>query len=232
MLNEHPMKPYHCNNCPVKSPAARHLTPEQLDILENNSALVTFRKGETIFREDALSLNISYLQCGIVKLHMRGPTGDKILRIVKAPTYLGLPTSFGDKINQFSATALVDTTVCFIDIHHFRNFIFQNGQFAYEIIVELCRNELFDYRRSTSQSQKQVPGILAETLLCFSERIYESDHFVFPLTRGEVGDMVGTSRESISRAMSDLVNEGIIAFNTREIIIRDKERLRKISDKG
>lgn len=216
----------------MKSPAARHLNEQQLDTLENNSALVDFKKGELIFKEDALSLNISYLRTGIAKLHMRGPVGDKILRIVKAPAYLGIPTSFGDKVNQFSATALVDTSVCFIDIQHFRNFIYQNGHFAYEIIVELCKNELFDYKRATSQSQKQVPGILAETLLCFSDKIYEADQFVFPLTRGEIGDMVGTSRESISRAMSDLVNEGVIEFHTKEIKIKDKDRLRQISDKG
>jgi CRP-like cAMP-binding protein len=226
------MKTHHCKDCPMKSPAAKHLTEQELDTLENNSALVNFKKGELIFKEDALSLNISYLRTGIAKLHMRGPIGDKILRIVKAPAYLGIPTSFGDKVNQFSATALVDTSVCFIDILHFRNFIYDNGRFAYEIIVELCRNELFDYKRSTSQSQKQVPGILAETILCFSEKIYEADQFIFPLTRGEIGDMVGTSRESISRAMTDLVNEGIISFQTKEILIKDKERLRQISKKG
>lgn len=223
---------HHCQQCPMKSAAAEYLTQDQLETLENKRAEVRFKKGEIIFREDALSLNIAYLQCGIAKLHMRGPAGEKILRIVKAPAYLGIPTSIGDKVNQFSATALIETTVCFIDLQLFQRFIFQNGRFAYEIIAELCRNELFDYRRSTSQSQKQVPGMLAETLLCFSEHIYEADQFVFPLTRSEIGDMVGTSRESISRAMSDLVHEGIIEFNTRELIIRDKERLRKISDKG
>jgi CRP/FNR family transcriptional regulator len=226
------MKTHTCKDCPLKSPAARNLNVEELDVLEKNSALVHFKKGEVIFKEDALSLNVAYLRTGIVKVHKKGPTGEKILRIMKAPTYLGIPTSMGDKINQFSATALVETSVCFIDTILFRNFIFQNGKFAYEIIVELCRNELNDYERFTSQSQKQVHGIVAETLLCMSEKIFESPHFNFPLTRSELGDLAGTSRESVSRVLTELSSEKIIQFNTKEISILDKERLRQISEKG
>ncbi len=221
-----------CTSCPLKSPAARNLTDEELGILEKNSALVHFKKGEIIFREDALSTNVAYLRTGIAKIHKRGPAADKILRVVKAPTYLGIPTSMGEKINQFSATALVETSVCFIDTNLFRNFIFQNGAFAYEIIMELCRHELNDYQRFTSQSQKQVPGIVAETLLCFSEKIFANTRFQFPLTRGEIGDLVGTSRESVSRVLTDLAGEGIITYDAREITILDPERLKQISDKG
>jgi CRP-like cAMP-binding protein len=226
------MSAHICKDCPMKSPAARNLDEQELDILEKNSALVNFKKGEIIFKEDALSLNVAYLRCGIVKVHKRGPSGEKILRIMKAPTYLGIPTSMGDKINQFSATALVPTSVCFIDTNLFRNFIFQNGKFAYEIIVELCKNELNDYQRYTSQSQKQVPGMVAETLLCMSEKIFDNDHFPFPITRSEFGDLVGTSRESISRVLTEFGNENIIKFDTKEFTILDKERLKQISDKG
>jgi CRP/FNR family transcriptional regulator len=226
------MKPHHCKDCPLKSFAAHNLSEPELDVLDKNSALVHFKKGEIIFKEDALSLNVAYLRSGIVKIHKKGPTGEKILRIMKAPTYLGIPTSMGDKINQFSATALGDTSVCFIDSMTFRNFIFENGRFAYEIIVELCKNELNDYQRFTSQSQKQVPGIVAETLLCMSEKIFESPTFEFPLTRGEMGDLAGTSRESVSRVLTELSSEKIIEFNTREISILDLERLRQISEKG
>ena len=198
------MQNHNCKDCQVKSAAAKHLNDNEFEILENNSAKVNFKKGEIIFKQDALSLNVAYLHCGIVKLHMRGPTGEKILRIVKAPTYLGIPTTFGDKINQFSATALVDTSVCFIDSNLFRNFIFTNGKFAYEIIVELCKNELFDYQRYASQSQKQVTGFVAETILCFADKIYMNDKFELPLSRSEFGDLIGTSRESISRVLADL----------------------------
>jgi CRP-like cAMP-binding protein len=226
------MKKQNCRDCIMKSSASRNLNADELGVLENNSVEVSFKKGEIIFKQNALSLNVAYLRTGIVKLHMHGPSKEKILKIVKAPTYLGIPTTFGDKINQFSATAIEDSLVCFIDSTLFRDFIYTNGKFAYEIIVELCKNELDDYKRFASQTQKQINGLVAETLLCMSDKIFENKKFHFPLTRGEMGDLIGTSRESVSRVLTDLSNEKIIEINSNEITILNKDLLEQISDKG
>ncbi|MFH0893501.1 MAG: Crp/Fnr family transcriptional regulator [Bacteroidota bacterium] len=226
------MSQHNCKECKVKSAAAHHLNEEEFNILETNSALVSFKKGETIFKQEALSLNVAYLRTGMAKLHMQGPTRDKILRIVKAPTYLGIPTTFGDKINQFSATAIENTTVCFIDLGVFRNLIFSNGKFAYELIVELCRNELNDYQRYASLAQKQIPGLVAETIICFSDKLYKNNQFTLPLSRGEMGDLIGTSRESVSRVLSDLCSEKIISIDSNELSILNRDALDQISEKG
>ena len=201
-------------------------------VLEENSALVTFKKGDLIFKEGALSTNVAFLRTGIVKIHKQGPTKEKILRIVKAPSYFGIPTTFGNKINQYSATSIEDTTVCFIDSTLFRNFILENGKFAYEVIVELCQNELQDYERYANQSQKQIPGIVAERLICMSDTIFKSPRFIFPLTQGELADLVGTSRESVSRVLSDFSNSKIIEFKGKEITILKRDSLEQISQKG
>jgi CRP/FNR family transcriptional regulator len=199
---------------------------------KNTIAQISFKKGEIIFREGTLSNNVAFLKCGIVKLHMHGPVKEKILRIVKAPVYIGLPTSISDSVNHFSATAIIDTTVCFIEIEQFRNFIYNNGKFAYKILVELCENELMDYQRYTSQSQKQIPGMIAETILCLSDRIFMDNRYYFPLTQSELGDLVGTSRESVSRVLSDFSQNKIIAFNGKELNILKREVLEEISVKG
>jgi len=226
------MKNHNCKDCLIKSAAAKNLNNEEFAILESNSAQVSFKKGEIIFKQDALSLNVAYLKSGLVKIHMRGPVKEKILRVVKAPMYLGIPTTLGEKINQISATALEDTTVCFIDSNLFRNFIYSNGKFAYEVIVELCTNELFDYQRYVSLAQKQITGLVAETLLCMSDKIYKKNKFNCPLTRGDIGDLIGTSRESVSRVITELSNEKIIEINGNEISIINKELLEQISEKG
>ena len=226
------MTKHNCKDCTIKSAAAGNLNMEEFKILEANSVEVKFKRGEVIFKQDALSTNVAYLNSGLAKLHMRGPAKEKILRIVKAPSYMGIPTTFGEKINQFSATALEDSSVCFIDSKLFRNFIYTNGKFAYEIILELCKNELFDYQRYASIAQKQVPGLIAETLLCFSEKIYNSDHFNIPLSRSEIGDLVGTSRESVSRVLTDFNNEMIIEVNSNEIRILNMDMLLQINEKG
>ena len=227
------MKADKCYNCHIKCVAARNLDTTQIVVMEHNSAQVTFKKGEIIFKQDALSLNVAFLKEGLAKIHMHGPAHEKIIKIVKAPCYLGIPTTIGDKINLYSATALQDnTTVCFIDVNLFRNFIISNGTFAYEIILDLCKNELSDYQRYVNQSQKQVPGLVAETLVCLAEKIFECNTFSLPLTRSELGDLVGASRENISRVLTDFSNAGIIRINAKEIEILDIKKLEAIRQKG
>ena len=221
-----------CKSCVFKSAAGKELNPEEFDIVQNNSALVFFKKGDLIFKEGALSTNVAYLRTGIAKVHKKGPASDKIMRIVKAPTYMGIPTTFGDKINQYSATALEDASVCFIDSNLFRNFILKNGAFAYQIIVELCENELNDYERYANQSQKQVPGMLAETLLCMSEKIFNSPRFVIPLNQSEMANLIGASRESINRVLADFCANGLIEFAGKEVNILNPDALEEISEKG
>ncbi len=226
------MENHKCIDCEFKSSASKILSSEEFDILEKNSALVFFKKGDIIFKQGALSTNVAYLRTGIVKIHKRGVSHEKILRIAKSPSYFGIPTTFGDKINQYAATALEDSSVCFIDSNLFRNFIFKNGKFAYELIVELCENELNDYERYANQSQKQVPGLVAETLLCIADKIFNSSRFNFPLSQSELADLVGTSRESISRILSDFSANKIIAFNGKELNILKRDVLEHISEKG
>jgi len=223
---------HNCKECKLKAAATNHLTDEEFEMLENHSVTVAFKKGECVIKQNALSLNVAYLRHGMAKVHMQGPTRDKILRVVKAPTFLALPTSFGEKINQFSVTAINDAEVCFIDLGVFRNMIFSNGKFAYELIVELCRNELNDYHRYASLAQKQIPGLVAETLMCFSEKLYNSNEFTMPLTRGEMGDLIGTSRESVSRVLSEMSQDKIISFDSNTLSILNKAALNKISEKG
>jgi CRP/FNR family transcriptional regulator len=201
-------------------------------MLIENSVTVSFKKGDLILKQDALALNIAFIKSGLVETHVSGPHKERIHRIIKSPSFLGIPTTFGDKINNYSATAIEDTIACFYDASLFKKLICLNGNFAYSIIEDLCKNELLDYNKFTNQSQKQVPGLIAETLLCFSDNIYESDSFELPLTRSELGDLIGTSRESISRVLTDFSNENLITVQTKNISILKKDALMKISEKG
>lgn len=226
------MSQYNCLDCNLKSAAAEYLNEQEFSVLHENIVNVSFVKGETIIRQDTLSLNVAYLRTGMVKIHMRGPTHSQILQLEKAPTYLGLPTSFGDNINHFSVTAISDCTVCFIDLSVFRNLIFNNGRFSYQLIVELGRNGLFHFQRYASMSQKQIPGLVAETLLCFSKKLFENTSFTLPLTRGEIGDMIGTSRECVSRVLTQMCSDKIISVEKNVLTILKPEVLEQICEKG
>jgi CRP/FNR family transcriptional regulator len=200
--------------------------------LGENCAEASFREGEVIFKQDSLSSNIIYLKDGLVKTSMEWNHKNQILNIIKAPAYLGIPTTLGDKINHYSVSALEDSVVCFIDINTFKMLIDRNGKFAYEIIIHLCKNELQQYRRCVYRSQKHVPGLVADTLLFFSKKIYMNETFRLPIDRGEFGDLIGTTRETVSRMLKEFHEDHLIEMDGKIITLINPDRLIKISMSG
>ncbi|NQU85968.1 MAG: Crp/Fnr family transcriptional regulator [Mariniphaga sp.] len=221
-----------CKTCSKRSAAAKHLGDDELESLRHSCVEVTFAKGDIIFKQNALSSNIIYIRSGLVKVHITGPEREQIMKIAKGPTYLGVPTTVGDKINNYSATALSETNVCFIDISVFKRFLATNNDFSYEIIIDLCKNELGHFQRCVNQLQKHSPGRVAEALLFFSDEIFEKNKFILPLDRNEFGDLTGNSRENVSRILSDFNRDKLIRLNGKEIEILNMKLLRQVSKNG
>ena len=221
-----------CQHCPFKSNAAATLNEYSMEQLNSNHVAVGFVKGDSIIKQGTYSTNVVFLRTGLAKMHLAGPSHEQITRLVKAPSYLGLPTTFGDKINQYSVTAITEAEVCYIDINTFRKILKGNDQFSYEIILELCRNELESFRKCANRTQKQSRGVLADVLLEFSDRIFLSDSFILPLNQSEIGNMVDSSRENISRMLTEFDRDGIIKMTGKQIEILNKKSLMLISQNG
>ncbi len=221
-----------CKNCQFKSAAAKFLNEDELGNLENNCAEIELKKGDMIFKQGILSSNIVYLKKGIVKFYIEGLYKEQIIKIAKGPIYLGIPTTFDEKYNRYSATAIAKSNACFIDIDTFKEFVQNNGNFAYEIIVELCRNEINLFHKYINRTQKNIRGRVSDALIFFSEIIYESDSYKLPLTRNEFGNYIDTTRESISRILTEFNKEGIINLEGKKIEILNKKQLKMISKNG
>ena len=221
-----------CKVCKIKSKAALKLSDEEIENLSLNCALVNLSKGNSVIKQGTFSTNVVYLRIGLAKIHLAGPYHEQIVRIVKAPSYLALPTTFGDKINQYSVTVIEDSEVCFIDIKTFRFLLAENPDFAYEIMIEVCRNELDTFNRCASRTQKQIRGKIADVLLEMSNHLYTSDTFSMPLSQEEIGNLIDSSRESVSRVLNEFEKDGILKISGKKVELLNKESLTMISANG
>ena len=122
--------------------------------------------------------------------------------------------------------------VSFIEINTFKQFVQDNGKFAYEIIIELCKDEINLFKKCINKSQKNARGRIADSLLFFKEEIYNDDSFKLPLTRSELGNYVDATRESVSRILTEFNNEKIIKVNGRNVSILNEKLLNVISKTG
>lgn len=215
-----------------KSLAAEKLSEDELSKLSLNCLSVKFKKGDSIIKQGMFSTNVAFLKKGLAKIHITGPYHEQIVRIAKSSKYLGLPTTFGDKVNQYSVTSIDDSEVCFIDISLFRLLLRTNPDFNDQVLIELCQSELEAYNRCVNRTQKQIRGKIADVLLNFSDNIYKSNSFPLVLTQEEIGNMVDASRESISRVFAEFVKDEIIKISTKQVEILNHKKLILISAKG
>ena len=98
--------------------------------------------------------------------------------------------------------------------------------------MELCKNELDSFHRCANRTQKQTRGNLADVLLEFANHIFESDTFILPISQSEVGNLIDTSRESVSRTLSEFDKDGLIRMSGKNIEIINKSSLELVSQKG
>lgn len=222
-----------CLDCQDKSCATEKLGKDELELIAGNRYVSDIRRKTNILNSGSPTSHIIYLRSGLVKEYLiKSDNKEQILQIILPHSYLGLTSLFGDKINHYSYSALTDLKVCYIDIDVFTRMIKSNGNFAFEILTSVGKESLYNFHRFIAQSNKKIYGRIADMLIYFSSVVFSSSKFQLPLTRREVADMVGTSRESTGRVLSKFNAEGIIRISGKKIVINDFKKLEKISRFG
>ncbi|MCD4834127.1 MAG: Crp/Fnr family transcriptional regulator [Bacteroidales bacterium] len=209
------------------------LTNEEINQLKSSGKTINFNKKDIIFRQGTLTSHVMYLETGLIKLSKDGRNNRSIILKIATPGYfIGLTSIFGDKTFQHTATAIEDSSVFFIDINTFNSVLEKNGKYSVYLLKKVCKNNLNIVDRITSQYQKQLPGKIADIILYFSENIYHSNTFEFPLTRNELAELAGTTKESFIRTLTEFKNDRIIEIDGKFIKIKSIDIIKTLSRIG
>ena len=214
-------------------PYAQLLSEEQLDLLRNNSNIVSYNKKDSVFRQGTRTSHIMLMVSGLVKIFKEGRNERTVLLSMAGPgEYIGMLSVMGDQIHQYSAAAVVPSEICFIDINAFRNVLMDNGKFSLQLMSLICQDGLFIFNRLINQTHKQLPGRIADVLLYFAEDIYEKPRFDFPLTRRELAELAGTTKESFIRTLTEFRNDKIINLDGSHVEIISMDIVKTLSELG
>ena len=223
----------HCIGCEFKSPLFCLLTNEELNLVESSKITVRFKKGETIRKQGTFMSHVISVNSGLAKLYLEGiEQRSAIIRIVKPTNFIGGPGLYLDQRHHFTVTALMDTTVCFIEISIFKDIIEKNRIFANEFMKDFSKNILSVYNRLLYLTQKQMPGRMADTLIYLFEEIFESQKFPMYLSRQDISELSGMSKDSAVKVLREFQNDGIINLTEHEMTILDPDALHRISKTG
>lgn len=207
------------------------LSSDEKQELVDNKTEVQFEAGEHIVKRGLLANNVLYLTDGLVKMEIVNDSKSSTVAILRPHSFIGIACCFALRKMDFTATALTTTKVSFIEMDIFEKFIKNNGEFAFGLIKHISGISSQLMHRLTSLSQKHIDGALSYILLDFMS-IYSAKEFEIPLTRVELGDMLGYSKESVINTLSKFNKEGIIKVDDRKIRIIDSEKLELISKLG
>jgi CRP/FNR family transcriptional regulator len=173
------------------------------------------------------------LSSGIAKMSIEGLDNKSlILQLVLPWKIYGDPGLYVDNRYHYSVTAIEPCTACFIDIQNVKSLIRTNGQFAEAFISNASYNSVRTYEKLVSLTQKQMHGRIADILIYLSKEIYLSDTIELSLSRQDIGEFSGMTKDSAIRILKEFENEGIIKVDGKKIGILNKELLQEISIRG
>ncbi len=221
-----------CVNCPYQSKSFDFLTKKEKQFIQDNCLIVNFKKGENICKQNLNVTHSLYLSQGLAKVFIESAKINTILNIASSGQYVGLQSIFDGKNYNFSITALEPSRVCMIEVGKYKHLCETNSKFLYEVTKSIseCTNTVF--KRLTFFYQKSVKARLAASLLFFAEKIYESEEFVLSLSRQDLADYIGVSRENTVRVLGELKKEKIVEASGKNIKILNKDALYFIENAG
>ena len=209
------------------------LSEEELPILNQNRYEVSFKSGENIIKQGTSSSHLIMLTSGIAKLYIEGlDNKNVILELVQPYKIHGSSGLFADNRYHYSITAIEPCTACFIDMQNIKLLLRSNPDFMESFLGNNSYDSLRIYIRLVSLTQKQMHGRIADVLIYLSREIYRSDTFELILSRQDIGEFSGMTKDSAIRVLKDFESEGIIQVDGKTIGIINKEALQEISIRG
>jgi CRP-like cAMP-binding protein len=214
-------------------PLQNYLTSDEIEEIRPHITVNQYSRRDIIFRQYSKTTQLMYVKSGLVKVYRESKDGRSyILKIVTAGEFLGLLSFYGNTLHQFSASAVEDCEIGFIDIQIFNQVLKKNGTFAMELIRLVSREGLYMFDKLLRLSHKQLPGRIADVILYFSETINKNEEFDFPLTRRELAELAGTTKESFIRTLAEFKNDKIIDLNGSHVKINSMKIVRTLSELG
>lgn len=205
----------------------RGLAPEEMERIGDRLPMATARRGQLIYAPGETPEALFLLKSGRVRLYRLAEDGRKLVLATFGPgTAFGEMSFLGQSMTGSFAEAVDDCTVCVMSRVDVEALIQEHPAVAIRL-VELVSQRLREAEDKLEQlAFRSVPARLGRLLLSLGAR----DDAVDGYSHQELADMIGTSRETVSRTLVDLKNAGIVEIERRRIRIRDRAALSAFID--
>jgi len=223
-----------CMNCPHREERLFcNLPTASVQKLSSITSPASYPKGAMLFVEGQSPRGVFILCSGKVKLSTSSADGKTlILRISEIGEVLGLAAVVSGKPFQATAEVLEPTQANFISRNEFLEFLRGHGEAALRVAQQLAENyhhalsEMRTIGLSHSAGEK-----LARFLLDWIAEHHTGNGEIkvkLTLTHEEIAQMIGASRETVTRLFTDFKKKQLLQIKGSTLVIRDRAGLEKI----
>jgi CRP/FNR family cyclic AMP-dependent transcriptional regulator len=223
-----------CLTCPLhRDRVFCDLSPGAVAGLDAISSSATYPKGATLFLEGQQPRGVFVICNGRVKLTASSANGKAlILRIVEPGEVVGLPGTISGKQYEATAETLEAVQANFIPREPFLNFLRTHGEAALRIaeilsdIYHTTYQEVRNLGLSTTAAEKVARFLL--NLASQEEPNTGQFRAKLTLTHEEIAEMIGASRETVTRVFANFKRQRFVEVHGSSLIITNKSGLQDI----
>jgi CRP-like cAMP-binding protein len=185
----------------------------------------SYPKGSVILFEDDPGDSLFVVREGRVKVVLIGEDGrEVILGVLGVGEYFGELSLIDDRPRSAHVIAMEDSNLLVLRREDFRKRVESSPSVAWSLLTELSRRLRRADDKIGGLVLLDVPGRIARLLLDLAEES-GTNAIEKTLTHQTIAQMIGASRETVSRAMKDFQDAGWITVERRRIALADRAAL-------
>jgi CRP/FNR family cyclic AMP-dependent transcriptional regulator len=222
-----------CLTCPVREEHIFcNLSVASGQRLNEIRSTAVYPKGAMLFIEGQQPRGVFVLCAGKAKLSTSSREGKTIItKLSDAGDVLGLNAVISNRPYEVTAEMMEPGQANFIARESLLQFLKDHGEVSLRVAEQLSRNYYTAYEEirtlglSTSPSEKFAKLLLSWTA---NSNGNGAAQFKLTLTHEEIAEIIGTTRETVSRLFSEFKRKQLLQLKGSTLVIRNRPALEKI----
>lgn len=192
-----------------------------------------YPRGAKLFVEGQQPKGVFILCGGRAKLSIGSSNGRSLMRIAEQGEILGLSATLSGYPYEDSAEMLESGQVNFIRRDHFLNFLKNHAEASLRVAQHLSHvyAAVHEQMRALALSDSAAEK-LARLLLSWRRKTGgqtdQAIHLKLSLTHGEIAQIIGVTRETVTRLLGEFRDKGLIQLRGSNLLITDKAALESL----
>jgi CRP/FNR family transcriptional regulator len=208
------------------------MTVAELEEIDDNKDEINFKKGSILFNEGDSADRFFCIRSGTIRVYRESQSlsgREQTFSLRNPGDWVGCRDVILGDVYNHTAICVGDVFACIIPKSLLET-LGSDLHFQQELLKQIATNWKESENQVFSLGTKQIHSKLAEFLLAFYKSNSEKSEITLCITREVIASIIGTTTESVIRALSDFKAREWIDIDKNKIIFKNLESLSGIAE--